>query len=52
MQRLPLWMLVGVVEDVVLGVVLDVVWLYVLIVGVLRNDLLRVIDVDFVDAGV
>lgn len=52
MQRLPLWMLVGVVEYVVLDFVLGVVWLCVLIVVVLQSDLLRVVDVDFVDAGV
>jgi len=45
-------MLFDVVEDEVLDVVLGVVWLYVLIVVVLQSDLLRVIDVDFVDAGV
>jgi len=43
---------VGFVGDVILDVVLGEVWLCVLIVVVLQNDLLRVIDVDFVDAGV
>ena len=51
-QRLPLWMLYVGLGGVVLGVGLDVVWLCVLIVVVLQNDLLRIIDVDFVDAGV
>lgn len=45
-------MLVDVVECVVLDVVLGVVWLCVLIVVVLQSDLLRVIDVDSVDADV
>lgn len=52
MQRLPLWMLADVVGCVVLDVALGEVWLCVLIVVVLQNDLLRVIDVDSVDAGV
>jgi hypothetical protein len=41
--------------DVVLGglvVALGVVWLYVLIVVVLQNDLLRAIEIDLIDAGV
>lgn len=52
MRRLPLWLLVDVVGYVVLDVALGVVWLCVPIVVVLQNDLLRIIDVDFVDAGV
>jgi hypothetical protein len=51
-QRLPLWMLDVVLGNEVLDVDLGVVWLCVLIVVVLRNDLLRVIDVDVVDADV
>jgi len=51
-QRQPLWMLVDVVGCEVLDVVLGEVWLCVLIVVVLQSDLLRVIDADYVDAGV
>lgn len=48
-QRLPLWMLDVGLGGVVLGVGLGVVWLCVLIVVVLQNDLLRATDVDSVD---
>jgi hypothetical protein len=51
-QRLPLWMLDIVLRFVILVVGLGVVWLCVLIVVVPQNDLLRVIDVDSIDAVV
>jgi hypothetical protein len=51
-QRLPLWMLDVVPGCVDLVVGLGVVWLCVLIVVVLQSDLLRLIDVDLIDADV
>jgi hypothetical protein len=51
-QRLPLWMSDVVLRFVILVVGLGVVWLCVLIVVVLQNGLLRVIDVDLIDADV